>query len=44
MKYGVHLMGGAALCTKTAVQQIGQLADELGYDAIMTGDHIAIPK
>jgi hypothetical protein len=44
MKYGVHVFGGAALRTKAAVQQIGQLADELGYDAIMTGDHITIPK
>src|SRR5215469_5955939 len=44
MKYGVHVFGGAALRTKTAVQQIGQLADELDYDAIMTGDHIAIPR
>jgi probable F420-dependent oxidoreductase len=44
MKYGVHLGGGAALRVKAAVQQIGQLADELGYDAILTGDHITIPK
>ena len=44
MKYGVHLGGGAALRTKAAVQQIGQLAEELGYDAIVTGDHITIPK
>ena len=33
MKYGVHLGGGAALRTKAAVQQIGQLAEELGYAA-----------
>jgi probable F420-dependent oxidoreductase len=32
-------MGSAA-----AVRQIGGLAEELGYDAIVTGDHIAIPK
>ena len=44
MKYGVHLGGGAALRTKAAVQQIGQLAEELGYDGIVTGDHITIPK
>src|SRR5215831_18093229 len=44
MKYGVHLGGGAALRTKAAVQQVGQLADELSYDAILTGDHITIPK
>jgi probable F420-dependent oxidoreductase len=44
MKYGVHVGGGAALRTKAAVEQIGRLADELGYDAILTGDHITIPK
>ncbi len=44
MKYGVHLGGGAALRNKAAVQQIGQLAEELGYEAIVTGDHITIPK
>jgi probable F420-dependent oxidoreductase len=44
MKYGVHLGGGAALRTTAAVQQIGRAAEELGYDAIVTGDHITIPK
>jgi probable F420-dependent oxidoreductase len=44
MKYGVHLGGGAALRTPGAAQQIGQLAEELGYDGILTGDHITIPK
>ncbi|MBI3300697.1 MAG: TIGR03619 family F420-dependent LLM class oxidoreductase [Deltaproteobacteria bacterium] len=44
MRYGLHVGGGAALRTKAAVQQIGQLAEELGYDAIVTGDHITIPK
>lgn len=44
MRYGLHVGGGAALRSKAAVQDIGQLAEELGYDAIVTGDHIAIPK
>jgi probable F420-dependent oxidoreductase len=44
MKYGLHVGGGAALRSKAAVQQIGQLAEELGYDGIVTGDHITIPK
>ena len=44
MKYGLHVGGGAALRGKAAVQQIGQLAEELGYDGIVTGDHITIPK
>ncbi len=44
MKYGVHLGGGAALRTPGVAQTIGQLAEELGYDGILTGDHITIPK
>jgi probable F420-dependent oxidoreductase len=44
MRYGLHVGGGAALRTVSAVQRIGQLAEELGYDAILTGDHITIPK
>jgi len=44
MKYGVHLGGGAALRTPGAARQIGQLAEELDYDGILTGDHITIPK
>jgi len=28
----------------SAAQQIGELAEELGYDGIVTGDHITIPK
>jgi probable F420-dependent oxidoreductase len=44
MRYGLHLGGGAALRTATAVRQIGELAEELGYDALVTGDHITIPK
>jgi probable F420-dependent oxidoreductase len=44
MKYGLHVGGGAALRSKTAVRQIGELAEELGYDGIVTGDHITIPQ
>jgi probable F420-dependent oxidoreductase len=44
MHYGVHLGGAAALRTADAVRQIGELAEELGYDAILTGDHITIPR
>lgn len=44
MKYGLHVGGGAALRTVSAVRDIGQLAEELGYDGILTGDHITIPK
>lgn len=44
MRYGVHLGGAAALRTADAVRQIGELTEELGYDAILTGDHITIPR
>lgn len=44
MRYGVHLGGAAALRTAAAVKQIGELTEELGYDVILTGDHITIPK
>ncbi len=44
MRYGIHLGGGAALRSASAIRQVGELAEELGYDGILTGDHIAIPK
>jgi probable F420-dependent oxidoreductase len=44
MRYGLHLGGGAAARTPSALRQIGQVAEELGYDGILTGDHITIPK
>ncbi len=44
MRYGVHLGGAAALRTVDGVKQIGELAEALGYDGIITGDHITIPK
>jgi probable F420-dependent oxidoreductase len=44
MRYGMHLGGGAALRSPAAIQDIGHLAEELSFDAILTGDHITIPK
>lgn len=44
MRYGVHLGGSAALRTVDGVKRIGELTEELGYDGILTGDHITIPK
>ncbi|MBI3245115.1 MAG: TIGR03619 family F420-dependent LLM class oxidoreductase [Deltaproteobacteria bacterium] len=44
MRYGVHLGGAAALRTVDGAKQIGELAEELGYDGMLTGDHITIPK
>ena len=44
MRYGLHVGGGAVMGKSSAAQQIGELAEELGYDGIVTGDHITIPK
>lgn len=44
MRYGLHVGGGAVMGKNSAAQQIGELAEELGYDGIVTGDHITIPK
>ena len=44
MKFGVQLAGGAAVCGREALRQVGAAAEELGYDSILIGDHIVIPK
>lgn len=44
MRYGLQLGGGAAVRSKTVLRQVGHLAEELGYEAILIGDHIAFPK
>ena len=44
MKFGVQLAGGAAVCGREALRQVGAVAEELGYDSILIGDHIVIPK
>lgn len=44
MKFGVQLAGGAAVCGRDALRQVGAAAEELGYDSVLIGDHIVIPK
>ncbi len=44
MKYGIQLAGGAPICTRTAAKKIATVAEELGFDSLMIGDHIVIPK
>ncbi len=44
MYYGLHLGGGAALREVDGASKIGEVAEELTYDSIVTGDHITIPK
>ncbi len=44
MKCGLHIGGGAVMGLPDAARQIGEAAETLGFDGIVTGDHIAIPK
>lgn len=44
MYCGVHLGGGAALREVDGARRVGETAEELGFDSIVTGDHITIPK
>ncbi|MCS6925221.1 MAG: hypothetical protein NZ578_04880 [Candidatus Binatia bacterium] len=44
MKYGLHLAGGAAVCQGSALKQVATVAEELGLDSILIGDHIVLPK
>ena len=44
MKYGVQLAGGAAISGRDAIRRIATAAEELGYDSLLIGDHIVVPK
>ena len=44
MKYGIQLAGGAPIRTRAAAKEIATAAEELGFDSLMIGDHIVIPK
>jgi probable F420-dependent oxidoreductase len=44
MKYGVQLAGGAAINGRNALKQVAAAAEELGFDSMLIGDHIVIPK
>ena len=44
MKYGLHLAGGASMCDRTALREVAIAAEEEGYDCILIGDHIVLPK
>jgi probable F420-dependent oxidoreductase len=44
MKYGVQLAGGAAVCGRDALREVAAAAEGLGYDSLLIGDHIVIPK
>ena len=44
MKYGFTLPGRGLLATPEHFQAIAQKGEELGYDALFTGDHILVPR
>ncbi len=44
MKCGLHLAGGAAVCQSNALREVAAAAEELGFDSILIGDHIVLPK
>lgn len=44
MKFGIQLAGGAPIRTRTAIKEIAAVAEELGFDSLLIGDHIVIPK
>lgn len=44
MRYGLQLGGGATVASQEALRDVAALAEELGFDSILIGDHIVIPK
>ena len=44
MRYGVHINSGAAVTDPAVLRDLGQLAEELGYDSILIGDHVVPPR
>ncbi len=44
MKYGVQLGGGASVSQRDSLKKVAAAAEELGFDSVLIGDHIVIPK
>ena len=44
MKYGVQLGGGASVSQRDSLKKLAAAAEELGFDSVLIGDHIVIPK
>ena len=44
MKYGLHLGLGALVCGRTELKEVATVAEELGFDSILIGDHIVNAK
>ena len=44
MKYGIQLGGGASVSTGHSLKRVAEAAEQLGFDSLLIGDHIVIPK
>ena len=44
MKYGFTLPGRGPLATPETLGRIARTGEDLGYDALFTGDHILVPR
>jgi probable F420-dependent oxidoreductase len=44
MKYGLHLAGGAQVCGRKELKEVATVAEDLGFDSILIGDHIVNAK
>ena len=44
MKYGYTLPGRGPLATPETLGRIARVGEDLGYDALFTGDHILVPR
>ena len=44
MKYGFTLPGRGPLATPETLGRIARAGEEMGYDALFTGDHILVPR
>ena len=44
MKYGIQLAGGAAVSHRAALKKVAAAAEAMGFDSVLIGDHIVIPK
>ena len=44
MRYGLHVNSGAAVTDPAVLREVAQLAEELGYDSVLIGDHVIPPR
>lgn len=44
MRHGVHVNSGAAVTDPIVLHDLGQVAEDLGYESILIGDHVVPPR